>query len=66
MKKFTLYLGLNDRETKMQKIQTVEALSDNRKEFIKELYPNGVNSVTEAENVMQAAKIFNVLDAICK
>lgn len=25
MKKFTLYLGLNDRETKMQKIQTVEA-----------------------------------------
>ena len=25
MKKFTLYLGLNDKETKMQKIQTVEA-----------------------------------------
>jgi hypothetical protein len=43
-----------------------EALSDNRKEFIEELYPNGVNSVTEAENIMQAAKIFNILDAICK
>lgn len=25
MKKFTLYLGLNDKETKLQKIQTVEA-----------------------------------------
>ena len=43
-----------------------EALSDIRKEFIKGLYPNGVNSITEAENVMEAAKIFNVLDAICK
>ena len=42
------------------------ALSDNRKEFIKELYPNDINSITEAENVMQTAKIFNVLDAICK
>jgi hypothetical protein len=43
-----------------------EALSNNRKEFIKGLYSNGVNSITEAENVMQAAKIFNILDAICK
>ena len=25
IKKFTLYLGLNDKETKMQKIATVEA-----------------------------------------
>ena len=25
MKKFTLYLGLNDKDSKMQKIQTVEA-----------------------------------------
>lgn len=41
-----------------------EALSDNRKEFIKELYPNGVNSITDAENVMQAAKIFNILESI--
>lgn len=33
MKKFTLYLGLNDKETKCQKIATVEAYKIVKKPF---------------------------------